>query len=268
MKDFYAMLATDVNCNQVEIQEAYESFLKTFPAVSGQNSRQFKNQFKDIRQAYEVLSDPEKRRQYDQQFKKIHQPKQQYYTKAIDLTFTIVLIFFTIVFGDYVFTSIHQAKAAKTHKAAVKVAALHQLKLHKKGQLAKTKTLDYTANISSHVVKTDSIMEPPIIDQAISDNKNSESGNDLNLDKNTSAPDNVNNDHKADDNAGYLYTTDLKANETGKINLRKTGSYNADIIQVIPTGSKVFVLEKGSVYYKVQFENSIGYVPKWTLALK
>lgn len=64
------------------------------------------------------------------------------------------------------------------------------------------------------------------------------------------------------------YTTYLKSNETGVVNMRKFDNYGSPVIKVIPTNSEVSVLEKGNSYYKVLFENTTGYVARWNVLKK
>jgi hypothetical protein len=66
----------------------------------------------------------------------------------------------------------------------------------------------------------------------------------------------------------FLYTTYIAGNLTGVINMRKIDNFSSEIIKAIPTGSKVFVEKKGAVYYKIRFNNVVGYVPRWTLEAK
>jgi len=40
------------------------------------------------------------------------------------------------------------------------------------------------------------------------------------------------------------------------------------VVEVIPTNSRVLVLQKGNAFYKVLFNNKTGYVPKWTIQVK
>ena len=66
----------------------------------------------------------------------------------------------------------------------------------------------------------------------------------------------------------YLYTTFVHPNVTGIVPLRDHDRFNANIIAAIPANSRVFVLERGSVYYRVFYDNNIGFVPKWSLHQK
>lgn len=262
MKNFYAMLVTDANCNQAEIQSAYEKLMADYLLVNN-NNRRHKQQFNKINQAYQILSNPESRYKYDQQFKKIHQPK-QFYTKAIDLTFSIILVFFTIVFADYVITSINHSKAAKLHKAAIKLVAAAP-KIHHKKHSFRIKTADYTIQDNPKVAKPDTATVP-ISTSQVAEQKV--------VTTDYSSPDKTvtkiaeKQDAQPEVQAEFLYATRLKANETGIVNLRQYANYGSGVIKVIPSGAQVFVLERGDNYYKVKFEDNVGFVPKWTLETK
>lgn len=274
MKDFYHILATDVSSTSLEIQKAYEYLLQSFHPELNRNNKQFKHQFKEIHEAYEVLIDPDKRRKYDQKLKQVKsnfkievQPKQQYYTKAIDITFTIILIFFTFVFGDFVIKSINHAKVAKSKKAVIaKISSIHLSKPQRKKHGYKIKTANSKSTFNSPILKPDTIKSIKIAeDKSTSIIPPANTDLASNIDKDNVTPKISNDDNKVNNKAGFLHETSLKANETGVVNLRETAHYNAAVIRVIPTGSNVFVLEKGNNYYKVKFENNTGYVPRWTI---
>ncbi len=50
--------------------------------------------------------------------------------------------------------------------------------------------------------------------------------------------------------------------------MRRGDEYGSPVIEKIPANSKVFVMEKGNAYYKVAYDNYIGYVPRWSLETK
>jgi curved DNA-binding protein len=65
-KDYYKILGVERNANKDEIKRAYRKLaLKTHPDRNPGNKKA-EEQFKDINEAYQVLSDPEKRARYDQ----------------------------------------------------------------------------------------------------------------------------------------------------------------------------------------------------------
>lgn len=65
-KDYYKILGVERNANKDEIKRAYRKLaLKTHPDRNPGNSKA-EEHFKEINEAYQVLSDPEKRSRYDQ----------------------------------------------------------------------------------------------------------------------------------------------------------------------------------------------------------
>lgn len=65
-KDYYKILGVDRNANENEIKRAYRKLaLKYHPDRNPNNPRAEEN-FKEINEAYQVLSDPQKRARYDQ----------------------------------------------------------------------------------------------------------------------------------------------------------------------------------------------------------
>ena len=65
-KDYYAILGVPKNATQEEIKQAYRRLVKQWhPDLHPENRREAEERFKEIQEAYEVLSDPKKRHQYD-----------------------------------------------------------------------------------------------------------------------------------------------------------------------------------------------------------
>jgi len=64
MKDYYKILGVERNASEDDIKKAYRNLAKKYhPDVN--KSADAEAKFKEIQEAYEVLSDPNKRRQYD-----------------------------------------------------------------------------------------------------------------------------------------------------------------------------------------------------------
>src|SRR3989338_434469 len=61
-KDYYEILGISKNAGESDIKRAYRKLAHEYHPDKGGNS----DKFKEINQAYEVLSDPKKRQQYDQ----------------------------------------------------------------------------------------------------------------------------------------------------------------------------------------------------------
>ena len=65
MKDYYKILETSKNASQEEIKQKYRELAKRWHPDANGNSREAEEKFKDIAEAYSVLSSPTKRREYD-----------------------------------------------------------------------------------------------------------------------------------------------------------------------------------------------------------
>ena len=65
-KDYYEILGVPRNASQEEIKRAYKKLIKKWhPDLNPDNREEAERKFKEIQEAYEVLSDPEKRAMYD-----------------------------------------------------------------------------------------------------------------------------------------------------------------------------------------------------------
>lgn len=60
----------------------------------------------------------------------------------------------------------------------------------------------------------------------------------------------------------------IKANATGIVYMRQMNTYNSDVVSSIPGDTKVTVLEKGSNFCKISYNNKTGYVPNWTVQFR
>jgi molecular chaperone DnaJ len=66
MKDFYEILGIPDNASDDEIKKAYRKQAKKYHPDANPGDKQAENKFKEISEAHEVLSDRQKRAQYDQ----------------------------------------------------------------------------------------------------------------------------------------------------------------------------------------------------------
>ncbi|MER3404852.1 MAG: hypothetical protein C4289_06535, partial [Chloroflexota bacterium] len=66
-KDYYAILGVPRTATPEEIRTAYRKLARQWhPDVNPDRRKEAEEKFKEINEAYQVLSDPEKRRRYDE----------------------------------------------------------------------------------------------------------------------------------------------------------------------------------------------------------
>ncbi len=65
-KDYYKVLGVPENASQDEIRKAYRKLAKKYHPDANADDPESSERFKEVGEAYSVLSDPEKRKQYDQ----------------------------------------------------------------------------------------------------------------------------------------------------------------------------------------------------------
>lgn len=64
-KDYYSILGLDRKASQEEIKKAYRKLAVKYHPDKNQGNKTAEERFKEVSEAYEVLGDPEKRKQYD-----------------------------------------------------------------------------------------------------------------------------------------------------------------------------------------------------------
>jgi hypothetical protein len=284
MKDYYNILGVDANCTTEDIKDAYRKLSKKFHPDLNQNDIYFENRFKELQEAYGILSDPKARKWYDEKF---NQPKtsppdpeptkQRRYprTTAIDIIFTIVLIGITIVFGKYVVASMSgPSKASQITKAPV-IADTPQVVVQPVMHHKKKKRILLADN--NPVKRVIPVVKAPVasVTHPVAVVKTIKALPKINTDTFKPKPvaviakpvQPVRTVSNSGDN-DIPYSSYLRSNITGVVNMHRTDNIGSDILAVIPSHSKVLVLQKGDNYYKVEYNGDEGYVPKWTVLTK
>ena len=65
-KDYYKVLGVSKDADTKEIRQAFRKLARKFHPDVNPNNKDAEGQFKEINEAYQVLSDPEKRKKYDE----------------------------------------------------------------------------------------------------------------------------------------------------------------------------------------------------------
>lgn len=93
--NFYDILGLNQNCSQEEVKAAFRSKAMQYHPDRNPNNKQAEETFKKINSAYEVLGDPQKRMQYDQQ----QNPKRSGFFRSQN--FTSPEEMFASLFGNF-----------------------------------------------------------------------------------------------------------------------------------------------------------------------
>jgi hypothetical protein len=287
MKDYYYILGVDADCTADDVKDAYRKLSKKFHPDVNQNDRYFEDRFKDIQEAYGILSDADTRKWYDdrisnpQNYPQNTEPvKQRGYprTTAVDVIFTVVLIGITVLFGRYVIASMsgsHKTAiittptvAADTPQSVVQPVQHHKKKKH--SYIADNYFKENPTPVPAPVIKKKSkqktvvkAIKKPLV--KIKPDTFKPKPQPVVIVQKPAPP--VRTVSNTGDN-NIPYSSYLRSNITGVVNMHRSGDFSSDIVAIIPTRSKVLVLQKGDSYYKVLFNGDEGYVPKWTVLTK
>jgi curved DNA-binding protein CbpA len=265
MKDFYYILGVEADCPLSDIKEAYRKLSKKFHPDLNQGDEYFENRFKEVQEAYDTLSDADKRALYNVKLKqnasgftkesfsessyRAPQPPFHSYKhkrRGIGYGMLITLVLIAIVLGTYLVKWLGSSKSPNANRVAVAISTTHlHHKKHKKKSQSKS-NIAADSSTRKETAKSSAVIVPKVISPKPISPK---------PDSNKDTP----------PKKGFLYAAYVHPNATEVVNMRAAGDYSSAIVATIPGNSKVLVLEKGDAYYKVSFNDRIGYVPKWAL---
>jgi hypothetical protein len=265
MKDFYYILGVTTNSSLTEIEEAYLKLSHKFQPDSSSGDEYFKNRINEITEAFDTLADPLKRSPYDLALAKhmaAKVPLRRYQTKRFKrkgpgVGLVLALIVFVLVLSTYFMQYLITSKPVKLIKPlAAATIPIHNVQKHKKKHHLKGKvaarstkhTFDLARVDTTRYVSPRPVTFKPAVVKHVAVKTPSDSMRAQPKD--------------------YLYTTYIHANVTGIVNMRENETYGSSVVETIPANSKVFVLAKGTNYYKIRFNTATGYVPRWSVETK
>lgn len=173
----------------------------------------------------------------------------KYGSKKVSTSFSIILIFLALIAAAflYKFFTRQNRKTFVTYSAV----APHPHKKHKrkhKSSIAVNRNIDTVTKPHIIAASNKPAITQPVVTKPLAIKPDS---------NRTIKPNNT-----------FLYTTYVQPNITGVVKMRAQDKFYSNTIATIPANSKVQVLARGDSYYRVLYNNNIGFVPRWALQVK
>jgi hypothetical protein len=235
MKDFYYILGTPRNATPADIEAAYHKLARKFYREGEEQDEFMDTHLQEITEAYDTLRDTRRRNKYDAAVKK-NQAKQlaAFKLKYLNIALTVTFLVITILFAGYVVRIIN----GRTAKKSVQ-----------KQQSAQPPVMVITHPPGHH------ISNAPVVKKTITQTDTSQAPQpQVPL---TQAPQQI---------ADSTYAATLHANITGIVYLHQSPDYNSPVLEKIPDAAQIRVLQKGTDYYKIRYNDQTGYVLKSSIA--
>ncbi|MCJ8211814.1 DnaJ domain-containing protein [Mucilaginibacter sp. RS28] len=269
MKDLYYILGIPGNATPSQIKDAHVTLSNRFKPETDQYDYILDRHLKELNEAYEILSDPIRRRRYDRALKRSQQRRIALFkTRTINVAVTLALVAITAIFGAYVYKVLRKPAPVQTPPVIAKVEPV--VKHNKPHKRKHRKALDIASAERKSTKPT-----PETADEVKTEQPPAEPAQ-VPTAKAATVPATVEKPTAKTDAPLRLvkrveplptstYTTFLKPNLTGTVYLHQQADYMSAVVTVLPKNAKVSVLEEGQNFCKIAFNNYTGYVPRWTL---
>jgi len=250
MKDFYYILGTASNSTRDQIDEAYRKLTQKFAPGGFEDDDFLQSHFREITEAYAILSDPERRKKYDHALRRGYLQRARYFKISyLNIAVTLALLVFTGLFGWYVMRAIngHDAPVvpAKIAQAADSVSAPKVVKHHRHSHHHINTAPVRIYATKSTPVDTSALNLPKVVTATVKRHPVA-----------TPAP-------VSQVDPGYIAY--IKADISGQVYMHKRPDYLSDVLSVLPHHAPVRIVDKDKSFFKVVYNGQTGYVPRSTI---
>jgi hypothetical protein len=250
MKDFYYILGTASNSTREQIDEAYRKLTQKFAPGSFEDDDFLQSHFKEITEAYAILSDPERRKKYDHALRRGYLQRARYFKISyLNIAVTLALLIFTGLFGWYVMRTINGRDAPVVSPKIVQVA----------DPVSAPKVVKHHRHRHHHI----NIIPAPVYAAKATPVDTSA----LNMPKPAAA---ATKKRPAAAPAqvplvdpGYMAY--IKADISGQVYMHKRPDYLSEVLSVLPHHAPVRIVDKDKSFFKVVYNGQTGYVPRSTI---